>query len=95
MRREKRTFRLWILSVAVLGIIAYLVVNLISTQVKISTRKQEHAAVQAELEAQIAKNEEIKRELDGSDTEITERAARDELDYARPNERVFVDVSGK
>ena len=29
------------------------------------------------------------------DTEIIERVARDKLGYAKPNERVFIDVTGQ
>ena len=48
-----------------------------------------------EEDEQQAANEELNRELASGDKTIIERAARDELGYARPNERVFVDVSGK
>lgn len=95
MRKEKGLPRNWLIWIAVCGFIGYLIVNLVICRVNISTKQQELSAVQAELEAQRAANEEISRELDGTDAEITERTARDELDYARPNERVFVDVSGK
>lgn len=73
----------------------YLVFNLVVCQVNISTKQQELNTVQDSLNNQLAENEELERELSGSDSEIIERAARDELGYARPNERVFVDVSGK
>lgn len=95
MAKKKQGLCRGIIGLTVLGVLGYLVVNLITCQVNISAKQQELSAVQAELDAQLAKNEEISRELDGTDAEITERAARSELDYARPNERVFVDVSGK
>ena len=42
------------------------------------------------------KNDELNRVLEsGNDLEIVERVARDKLGYAKPNERVFVDISGK
>ena len=41
-------------------------------------------------------NDELERVLEsGSDTEIIERVARDKLGYAKPNERVFIDVTGQ
>ena len=43
-------------------------------------------------------NEELKRLIgdgSGNDDAIIERAARDDLGYARPSERIFYDISGK
>lgn len=67
----------------------------ISDQVEISARRQELATVQAQLSQQEADNEELQRLLEGDDDAILERIARDEYGYAAPNERVFVDMSGK
>ena len=64
-------------------------------QVSISSKQQALASVQQQLEQQQAENEELERVLtSGSEEEIVERVARDRLGYARPDERVFVDVSG-
>ena len=62
----------------------YLVWSLIYNQVQISAKRQELEAVQTQLAAQEADNEELSRQV-----------ARDELGYAKPGERVFVDMSGK
>ena len=68
---------------------------LIYNQVQISAKRQELEAVQTQLAAQKADNEELSRQLEASDEEIIEQVARDELGYAKPGERVFVDMSGK
>ncbi len=73
----------------------YLIWSLIYNQVQISAKRQELAAVQTQLAAQQADNEELSRQLEESDEEIIEQVARDELGYAKPSERVFVDMSGK
>ena len=59
------------------------------------------AAEHAELETlneQIAQqkteNEEMQRILSGNADQITEWVARDSYNYAAPNERIFVDVTG-
>ncbi len=84
----------WFVPLVIAALCAYLVVNLIKSQVTISTKQQELAAVNAELSDQLAQNEELSRSLaDGQDA-IIERVAR-EQGYAKPNERVFVDYSGK
>ena len=74
----------------------YLVVGLVVNKVEISAREQELAAVRAQLENRIAQNEELTRVLEsGDELELIERVARDSLGYAKPNERVFIEVGGK
>ncbi len=80
--------------VALIG--AYLVVGMVFNQVEIASKRQQLETVQQQLAAQQAQNDEISRVLEsGSDEEIIERVARDKMGYAKPNERVFVDVTGK
>ena len=67
----------------------------VSDLMTISSKRQELAGVEAQLEQQLADNAELQRILDGDDAAIRERVARDTYDYAAPNERVFVDMSGK
>ena len=96
-RKKKRrgVLRGMLAPCCVLAVGVYLVGSLIYSQVQISAKRQELDHMQEQLAAQIAENEELSRQLEASDDEITEQVARDELDYARPNERVFVDMSGK
>lgn len=75
---------------------AYLAVGILFNHVRISEKRQELENVQAKLEMQQQQNDELSRVLEsGSDLEIIERVARDKLGYAKPNERVFVDVTGQ
>ena len=72
-----------------------LVVSLIINQVEITARRQELDEAHQQLEDRIAQNEELSRVLESDDElELIERIARDELGYAKPNERVFVEISG-
>ena len=50
--------------------------------------------VQNQLSAQLTENAELSGTLEQGDSAIIERYAR-EQGYAKPNERVFVDISGK
>ena len=95
VKAQKRGITSKLVALLCLALFVYLVFNLVVCQVNIGTKRQELAAVQNSLDEQLAANKELNRELSGSDQEIIERAARDELGYARPNERIFVDVSGK
>ena len=85
----------WLLRGAFLLLLISMLTAYISNQVTISSKRQELAAVQAQLEQQNQANEELARVLEGDDDEINERIARDVYGYAAPNERVFVDMSGK
>lgn len=77
-------------------VLCSLMLSFIQNQVEIASKRQELEAVQAQLEAQIAENTELQRVLEsGTEEEIIERIARDNLGYAKPGERVFVDTSGK
>lgn len=67
----------------------------ISDQMAISSKRQQLAAVQAQVAQQQQLNEELARVLEGDDDEINERMARDVYGYAAPNERVFIDMSGR
>ena len=67
----------------------------ISDQVAISSKRQQLAAVRAQVEQQRQLNEELARVLEGDEDEINERMARDVYGYAAPNERVFIEMSGR
>ena len=62
----------------------------ISNQVTISSKRAELET----LNEQIAQQE-MQRILSGDADQITEWVARDSYNYAAPNERIFVDVTGK
>ena len=95
MRRKKHFLSGLMLRAAAVCVGAYLIVGIVVNQVSISSKQQALDSVQQQLEAQQAENEELERVLTGgSEEEIVERVARDRLGYARPDERVFVDVSG-
>ena len=53
-------------------------------------------ALQSQLKTQQIKNEELKNSLEKDEdlADYAEKVARRDLDYAKPGERVFVDVGG-
>lgn len=74
-------------------------VTLIFWQMRIMDKRSELAALQTQIEIQNARNEEIQKtvgslENDRGLKEYAEQKAREDLDYAKPNERIFVDVGG-
>ena len=66
----------------------------ISNQVAISSKKAELQTLNEQIEQQETRNEELKRILSGDADDVTEWVARDSYNYAAPNERIFVDVTG-
>lgn len=92
---KKRGMRLEVLiPVVAVVLFGYLFINLVQSQVTIGSKKQELANVKAQLAEQQAQNEELQRSLADGEDAIIERIAR-EQGYAKPNERIFVDISGK
>jgi cell division protein FtsB len=83
-----------ILRIAVFAFIAYIAVTLTNLQLRISRDKATLSDVNAQYLGQQNKNEEIKRFLSESDSQYMESIARDKLGYAKPDERIFVNVSG-
>ena len=84
----------WITVPVFLIICGSLFVNLVQYQVSIASKQQELQSVQTQLSAQLTENAELSGTLEQGDSAIIERYAR-EQGYAKPNERVFVDISGK
>ena len=78
-------FRLFLLSM----LAAY-----ISNQVTISSKRAELETLNEQVAQQQTENQELQRVLSGDADQITEWVARDSYNYAAPNERIFVDVTG-
>lgn len=66
----------------------------ISNQVTISSKRAELDTLNEQIAQQKTENEEMQRILSGDADQITEWVARDSYNYAVPNERIFVDVTG-
>lgn len=86
----------FLLKLAVLCLAGFIVVSLVSQQLQIGDKREELQDLQEQLNTQNVRNEEIQNSLEnnGGLAEYAERKARTDLDYAKPGERVFVDVGG-
>lgn len=74
----------------------YLVVSLVSGQIKVAQKQRELEGMTLKVEQQIEKNNELQRLMEEDDEEAyIERVAREKLGHARPHERVFVDLTGQ
>ena len=94
MKKRKGLLPHWLVPLGFLALCGYLFFLLIQYQVSITSKQQELQSLQNQLTAQETTNAELSSTLDQGDNAIIERYAR-EQGYVRPNERVFVDISGK
>lgn len=94
MKKRKGLLSGWLVPLAFVALCGYLFFLLIQYQVSIASKQQELQSLQDQLTAQETTNAELSSTLDQGDSAIIERYAR-EQGYVRPNERVFVDISGK
>ena len=84
----------WVALPVLVIVSAAMFVGLVRNQVSIAAKQQELQSLKNQLAAQVTENAELSGTLDQGEDAIIERYAR-EQGYAKPNERVFVDISGK
>ena len=78
------------------GICIYLAVTFISVQMDIVSKRQQLENLTQQVQAQQAENQELQRIVEaGDEAAYMERMAREKLGYVRPDERVYIDMSGK
>mgnify|MGYP002516716396 CR=1 FL=1 len=90
-------FRYILLCVVVLFFVIYAVVTLASLYSQIGDKKAELQQINNKISIQEIKNGEMNKLYNSSDEEFSEyieQIAREDLDYIRQGERVFVNVSG-
>lgn len=88
-----------LLRLALLGLACFLLFTLVIWQTKIVQKREELDQLRAKITAQETRNEEARKAVEALDTpeglrEYAERKAREDLGYAKPGERVFVDAGG-
>lgn len=86
----------WGLRVLVLTFIFYIAFMLVNQYIQINNKKGNLEALNSQLELQDKKNEELRKIAQSTDEENEEsfiRMAR-ELNLSKPDERIFVNISG-
>lgn len=92
--KGKKTRRSFILTLAIIAIIGYFVISLVSLQFEIQDKTKQVAAAQATLSEDQEQNAELKElSADKNSNSYMERIARDVLGYVLPGESVYYDVS--
>ncbi len=87
------------LKVALFVVAGAALVTLVFWQMRIADKREELADLETKIAVQNTKNEEIRKtvsslENDDGLEEYAEKKAREDLDYAKPGEHIFVDVGG-
>ena len=95
-RRKRRKNTVWkaVLRLFFVLLLLSMLVAYISNQVTISSKHAELDTLNEQIAQQQTENQEMQRILSGNADQITEWVARDSYNYAAPNERIFVDVTG-
>ena len=95
-RRKRRKNTVWkvVLRLFFVLLLLSMLVAYISNQVTISSKHAELDTLNEQIAQRKTENEEMQRILSGNADQITEWVARDSYNYAAPNERIFVDVTG-
>ena len=100
-RKEKKRMSkgtLAVISTALAIFTLYAVVTLVNQQLKIAEKKEELSQIQNESFLQEVKNDELNEiyNLDGEENDAyIERVAREEFDYSKQGERVFINIAGE
>jgi cell division protein FtsB len=82
-----------ILKAACILLMLLLAVFFVKTKLDIADMQKQLADMEQQVEQQELENKDAELAL-RQDDETMERTAREKLDYAHPDERVFVDISG-
>lgn len=82
-----------LLKLAIFCLTAVVVLSLVERQVQISERQEQLQQLETQLEQQNLQNEELRAAMNDEEglRRYAEKRAREDLDYVRPNERVFMD----
>jgi len=91
----KKKNRNIILRLAVFAFAIYVAVTLVQLQIDIGQKTQESAVLTKSVNDQKIKNQELQKLLSsGNEANYIERVAREQLGFADPQERIFIDASG-
>lgn len=91
---KKINFSVFIKRILFCVLFIYFSCQLISQEFKFKKLEEEHAAVDAQIEAAEKEQRNLNSELESIDSEdYLRRVIREKLGYTKPNEKVFVDAS--
>lgn len=93
-KKQKGSF---LLRTSIFAFAVYIIVALVNQQVQISQKREELDLIKQQIQIQEIKNDDIKHVLStdtSENSDYIERVARENLHFAKPGERVFVNIAG-
>ena len=96
-KRKKRSKKYLLLYVAVFGFAVYAAFTIINQNIEINNKKSQLAELEKQIEVVEIQNDyydEVKHYTGKDLDEYIENIAREDLDYIKNGERVFINVSG-
>lgn len=97
LNKKAPHLKYFVLCAVILVFAIYSLITLVSLYSQIGQKKGELKEINNKIAIQEIKNEDMNSLYNSSDEEFAEyieQIAREDLDYIRPGERVFVNVSG-
>ena len=91
MKKRRKSI---ILRLAVCAFAVYIAATLIVQVIQIRNDSSKLALLKTQIAEQQDQNARTKRILAQNDAQFMESVARDDLGYAKPSERIYVDASG-
>ena len=95
-KKKRKKFKIF-LYIAIAAALVYFIISIISQQVQIGQKEAQLSEIQQQLSVQNLRNDELKNALDAglnASSDYIKRIARQSLDFAKPGERIFVNISG-
>ncbi|MEE3451042.1 MAG: septum formation initiator family protein [Acutalibacteraceae bacterium] len=96
--KDNKKLLSFIISIGVIVFAFYAVVTLVNQQLKIAEKKEELESLKNEIMIQEVKNDDLNNVYNLEDSEndaYIERVAREEFDYSKQGERVFINIAGE
>ncbi len=89
--------RSFLLRVAIFAFAAYTLIILVNQQIQIQEKRNQLSEAKQQIQIQEIKNEDLKQALSAggnNNSDYIEKEAREGLNYAKPGERVFINIAG-
>ncbi len=94
--KERISIISFLLRLALVGVAVYLLVAFVGGQMQVSQKKAQLAELETKVALVCEQNAELELLMSADDEDAyIERVAREKLGYTRPEERIFVDISGQ
>ncbi len=94
--KKAKTSGSLVLKISIICTALFFAFFITTQQIQIVAKNNELEKIREQMKTQTVKNEEIQHSLDTEQdkAEYAERTARDEYNYAKPDEKVYINVGG-